>query len=139
MIVSIRKNIKRAPRAIQKNMHTQIKCLMVMILLSLIGFGPISLTCLIGLYVVIARPAWFIRVARNLYLRSDSPATESTNTNTTDSSHSIYPRIKAFLSLVTLLILDIAPVPVTGFIGLIVVISRPPWFKNLVEGIYAGT
>jgi hypothetical protein len=118
-------------------MHTQIKCLMAMILLSLIGFGPISLTCLIGLYVVIARPAWFLRVARNLYLRSDSSATASANT--TGYSNSGYPRIKAFLSLVALLILDIAPVPVTGFIGLIVVISRPPWFKNLVEGIYAGT
>ncbi len=135
MFVPIRKSIKRALRALQKNMHTQIKCLMVMILLSLIGFGPISLTCLIGLYVVIARPAWFLRVARNLYLRSDSPAKSA---NATDYSNSVYPRIKAFLSLIALLILDIAPVPVTGFIGLIVVISRPPWFKNLVEGIYAG-
>ncbi len=136
MLVPIRKSIKRALRAIQKNMHTQIKCLMVMILLSLIGFGPISLTCLIGLYVVIARPDWFLLVARNLYIRSDSPATQSANA--TDYSNSVYPRIKAFLSLIALLILDIAPVPVTGFIGLIVVISRPPWFKNLVEGIYAG-
>ncbi len=118
-------------------MHTQIKCLMVMILLSFIGLGPISLTCLIGLYVVIARPAWLLRVTRNLYQRSNSPGLESADGSA--SSNSLYPRIKAFISLVTLLILDIAPVPVTGFIGLSVVISRPPWFKNLVEGIYAGT
>jgi len=121
----------------RKNMHTQHKCLIVMILLSLIGFGPISLTCLMGLYVVIARPTWFLRVTRNLYLRSNSLIDASTDSS--GSSNSSYPRIKTFVSLMTLLILDIAPVPVTGFIGLIVVINRPPWFKNLVEGIYAGS
>jgi len=118
-------------------MHTQIKCLMVMILLSLVGFGPVSVTSLIGLYVVIARPDWFLLVVRNLYIRSSSPTPGSTNP--ANSQNSLYPRIKALFSLITLLILDIAPVPVTGFIGLVIVISRPPWFKNLVEAIYAKT
>ena len=35
------------------------------------------------------------------------------------------------------LLLDIAPVPVTGTIGLSVVLLRPPWFLELVEAIYA--
>ncbi|MBS1213377.1 MAG: uncharacterized protein H6R26_1994, partial [Proteobacteria bacterium] len=46
---------------------TRIKCLLVLIALSIIGFGPLSLTCLIGLYVVIARPRWFLKVVHGLY------------------------------------------------------------------------
>ncbi|MDD5036948.1 MAG: hypothetical protein PHE55_19655 [Methylococcaceae bacterium] len=47
-------------------------------------------------------------------------------------------RLKCFLCLLVLLVLDIAPVPVTGSIGLYVVITRPHWFKALVEKIYDG-
>ena len=39
--------------------------------------------------------------------------------------------------MLALLLLDIAPVPVTGAIGLSVVLLRPPWFLELVEAIYA--
>jgi hypothetical protein len=45
-------------------------------------------------------------------------------------------RIKTFLSLLVLLVLDIAPIPVAGSIGLYVVVARPCWFKTLVEKIY---
>ena len=116
-------------------MTTRIKCLLIMLLFSLIGFGPLSLTCLIGIYVVLVRPAWFIRVARDLYLRpNDSVMNEKMLPG---PSGNFVIRGKAFISLIMLLILDIAPLPITGIIGLIVVLSRPVWFIELVQQIYA--
>lgn len=45
-------------------------------------------------------------------------------------------RVKTAVVLLTLLILDIAPVPVTGTIGLFVILTRPAWFERLVYAIY---
>ena len=116
-------------------MPTRIKCLLVMLLFSLIGFGPLSLTCLIGIYVVLVRPAWFIRVARNLYLRPNV-SVKSENMPSVPAGNFLV-RGKAFINLVMLLILDIAPLPIAGIIGLTVVLFRPVWFIELVEQIYA--
>ena len=111
---------------------TQLQCLLVMSLLALIGFGPLSLTCLMGFYIVAARPAWFLDVVRSLYgkparLRAEPvfgtrPATA--------------PRLKTAAVLLALLILDIAPVPVTGSIGLYVILARPGWFERLAHAVY---
>jgi len=116
-------------------MPTRIKCWLVMLLFSLIGFGPLSLTCLIGIYVVLVRPAWFIRVARDLYLRPNNSVMNEKMLP--GPAGNLLIRSKAFISLIMLLILDIAPVPITGIIGLTVVVSRPFWFIELVEQIYA--
>ncbi len=113
-------------------MSTRLKCLAIMLVLSLIGFGPLSLTCLIGLYVVVARPEWFLLTTRCLY------GHPSTKPITSDASNANFEtRLKVFLSLMLLLIIDIAPVPVTGSIGLYVVLARPVWFLSLVERVYA--
>ena len=116
------------------SMHTQFKCLAVMAPLVILGFGPLSITCLIGFYIVLARPVWFLTVVRNLYRRTSAgspPITRQRN----GSSFSV--RVRTFLTLLILLILDIAPVPVTGSIGLFVIITRPAWFAERVEAIYA--
>jgi hypothetical protein len=111
---------------------TQIKCFLVMTVLAIIGFGPLSLTCLIGLYVVLARPRWFQTVTRKLYRNLSSDATDPPD----GFSGTMVTRLKCTLCLLLLLVLDIAPVPVTGFIGLYVIALRPSWFKQLVERIY---
>ncbi len=115
---------------------TQVKCLAVMIVFALIGFGPLSPTCLIGLFVVIARPRWFFNLVRRLY-RNAGDEVIPFNPLASCAAANI-ARIKSLVCLLILLLLDIAPVPVTSAIGLYVVIARPKWFKALVEKIYCG-
>jgi hypothetical protein len=113
----------------------QIKCLLVMAVLALIGFGPLSLTCLIGFYILAARPNWFLVVVCELY-RDSAISTAGPAFATSARSPAVVVRVKTAVVLLTLLILDIAPVPVTGTIGLFVILTRPAWFERLVYAIY---
>ncbi len=106
--------------------NTQIKCLAVFFIFAIIGFGPISPGCLIGMYVVIMRPRWFLQLANNLYSNRSVP-------NLIESKNI---RIKAFVCLLTLFIIDIAPVPVTPVIAFIIILSRPQWFHRVIIGVY---
>jgi len=112
---------------------TQVKCLVVFTLFALIGFGPISPSCLIGIYIVIERPRWFFNLVGNLYERQPplqnrvSPDSEKQTRRT---------RIKCFLSLLGLFIADIAPIPVTALIAFTVILNRPLWFVRVVASVY---
>ena len=117
---------------------TQLKCLLVMMVLAIIGFGPLSLTCLIGMAFVVGRPHWFYLVVMNLYRDSNCEPTDCSPKHDDKGFDVTVVRIQCFLCLLVLLVLDIAPVPVTGSIGLYVVILRPPWFRALVEKMYCG-
>jgi len=48
---------------------------------------------------------------------------------------SIVARIKCALALIIFMLIPI--LPVTGTIGLFIVIFRPLWFKRLVDHVYA--
>ena len=111
---------------------TQVKSFLVLAVLAIIGFGPLSLTCLIGMSIVVGRPEWFYRVVGDLYRGADCPPHHQSG-----GSNATMARIKCFLCLAVLLALDIAPIPVAGSIGLYVVLARPCWFKTLVEKIYS--
>ncbi|MSP28372.1 MAG: hypothetical protein EXR80_08190 [Methylococcales bacterium] len=114
---------------------TQIKCRAVFTLFAIIGFGPISLGCLIGMYVVIFRPLWFWRLTGNLYEKQPLPQTIIEP----DTIQTKQTRKKSFLCLVGLLILDIAPVPVTPVVAFAIILSRPKWFYQLVAKIYGSS
>jgi hypothetical protein len=45
-------------------------------------------------------------------------------------------RFKCFVVMVVLMVIDILPIPIVGSIALYVIVSRPPWFKELVRGLY---
>ena len=47
----------------------QIKCLSVFAVFAIIGFGPISPGCLIGMVVVLMRPKWFLALTLAIYRR----------------------------------------------------------------------
>lgn len=114
---------------------TQIKYFLVMSILAITGFGPLSLTCLIGLYVVLARPSWFQAVTTNLYRNLGSDPTADPPRSSGRFTAAI-TRLKCIMCLLALLLLDIAPVPITGAIGLYVIAVRPVWFQQVVQKIY---
>ncbi len=41
--------------------------------------------------------------------------------------------------LIVLALLEIGPIPIAPFFGMYLVLWRPPWFKDLIERLYAGT
>ncbi len=108
--------------------NAQLKCLSVFAIFAIIGFGPVSPGCLIGMYVVIMRPNWFLQLVGNVYsnpIRQDLIAPKNT-------------RIKAFLCLLMLFVIDIAPVPVTPVIAFVIILGRPQWFLRVVRGVYSA-
>ncbi|MGR8999414.1 MAG: hypothetical protein ACU88J_10245 [Gammaproteobacteria bacterium] len=46
-------------------------------------------------------------------------------------------RIKCFIVLFLLMIVDILPIPIVGIICMFILLTRPRWFKELVDDIYA--
>lgn len=121
----------REPYLIKPMNTTQIKCLLVFCVFAVIGFGPISPSCLIGMYIVAHRPDWFLLTTRELY--ANPPPSHHL------ARHPFAVRLKCFLSLVTLFILDIAPVPVTASVAFVIILARPRWFYDMVETIYTKT
>ena len=113
--------------------QARVKCLSVLSIFALVGFGPISPTCLLGFYIVAMRPLWFFALVGNVY---DNPPRFQMSDSATAGNHAILARIKCFLSLLALLILDIAPIPVTAMIAFPIVLIRPKWFKCTVLKVY---
>ena len=112
---------------------SQIKCLAVFSLFAIIGFGPVSPGCLIGMYVVALRPRWFRTLIENVYASATALVSPTYTAEQIKQS-----RIKCFLSLLGLFIVDIAPVPVTPVVAFGIILSRPQWFYRLVNSIYGG-
>lgn len=108
----------------------QLKTLAVFSIFAIIGFGPVSPGCLIGMFIVVARPQWFLDLVVAIY--------EQTPEQIADiqlNRHGI--RLKAFACLLSLFIIDIAPVPVTPVVAFFIIVSRPKWFLNVVLNVYA--
>lgn len=114
--------------------RTQLTCLLVFSVFAIIGFGPVSPGCLIGMYSVITRPDWMLRAVRGLYEHRGRPLYPVPRA---DPGNSGQVRAKAFLSFMTLFLIDIAPYPVTPSIAIPVILLRPKWFHDWVERIYA--
>lgn len=113
----------------------QIKCLLVFSVFAIIGFGPISPGCLIGMYVVVKRPRWFLSLARDLY--SDVAPERFRDTEGALGKNPSVTRVKCFLCLLGLFVLDIAPYPVTPAVAFVILLARPVWFHEMVETIYS--
>ncbi len=111
--------------------RAQIQCLAVFSVFALIGFGPVSPGCLIGIYIVATRPNWFRQLAVNLYTGKSVVQIAGISA---EQSRQI--RKKVFFSLLALFIIDIAPVPVTPVIAVVIILARPEWFYRLIASIY---
>jgi hypothetical protein len=53
-------------------MSLRIKLLIVLIVLTVMGLGPMPVTSVIGIYVVLFRPLWFKRMVMKLYDEPDA-------------------------------------------------------------------
>ena len=107
----------------------QFKCLSVFSIFAIIGFGPISPGCLIGLYIVAMRPQWFRRLVNAMY---DYPDLSDFIT----ARQTRNARSKSLLCLLALLTIDIVPVPVTPVVAFAIILSRPMWFYRVVRHVY---
>ncbi len=114
---------------------TQVKCLLVFCPFAVIGFGPISITCLIGFYIVAMRPLWFLNLVIDLY---DKPTPARAGLPGEASRHSASARLKCFLCLLVLFILDIAPIPVASMLAFVIILARPMGFFRIVTTMYGG-
>lgn len=111
--------------------QARIEAFTCLFVLNLIGFGPVSLTALIGLYLLWTRPPWFLTWARGVYGQSYQKTRSPIKTG-------IRPKqIKASIILIGLFIIDVLPVPVTGSIALFIICFRPKSFLNWLESIYS--
>jgi hypothetical protein len=106
----------------------QIKALVVFAGFGIISFGPVSPGCLVGMYCVVMRPPWLLALVQHMY------AGKLSSGEVINPSAMI--RIKCFLSLLLLFIIDIAPFPVTPVIAYCVILIRPLWFYRVVVGVY---
>ncbi|WP_374087377.1 hypothetical protein [Methylomicrobium lacus] len=113
----------------------QIKCLLVFSVFAIIGFGPVSPGCLIGMYIVIARPQWFITFAQDLYDNPHPPHFQE-RLGTDSEKQTRQTRLKCFLSLLGLFIIDIAPIPTTPIIAAFIIFIRPAWFIRTIANVY---
>lgn len=48
----------------------------------------------------------------------------------------LFTRIKWFIALLLLMVVDILPIPILGLICLYILLFRPRWFKNGIDEIY---
>ena len=108
----------------------QIQCLAVFSVFAIIGFGPISPGCLVGMFIVLFRPHWFWQLAVNVY--AGKPITPTT----ASAEQSKQARKKGFWGLLTLFVIDIVPLPVTPTIAFFIILARPEWFYRLIASIY---
>lgn len=106
----------------------QIKLTLVFLVFAVIGFGPISPGCLIGLGVILMRPHWFRELIHNLYLGKslDGPIRPGR-----------FIRVQAAIVLATLLVIDVLPFPVTPSLVIPLIFIRPAWLYRTVEAIYS--
>ncbi len=111
--------------------RARIEAFASLFILNLIGFGPISLTALIGLYLLWTRPPWFLTWARGVYGQSHRKTRSRIKTCIRSK------QIKGSIILICLFIIDVLPVPMTGSIALFITCFRPKSFLNWLESIYS--
>lgn len=53
-------------------MSLRIKLLIALILLTVLGIGPMPVTSVVGIYIVLFKPLWFKRMVLKLYEEPDA-------------------------------------------------------------------
>ncbi len=111
----------------------QVKLITVFSIFAIIGFGPVSPGCLIGMYIVYARPQWFLKLIDDLY---DNNFSFQEKLGSDHEEQTRKARNQCFLSLLGLFFIDIAPLPTTPIIAFFIIFYRPIWFIRTVRDVY---
>jgi len=111
---------------------TQSLLLAVFSVFLIIGFGPVSPTCLIGFFIVLFRPVWFKQVTMSLY--QDKPYVREEFA--VSEQETKQARKHLFYGFLILFITDIMPIPVTAPIAIMIVLTRPEWFFRMMVRVY---
>jgi len=53
-------------------MGLRLRLVVVLVLLTILGIGPMPVTSVVGIYIVLFRPAWFRRMVLKLYDEPDA-------------------------------------------------------------------
>lgn len=124
--------VKLEAKAIQK------KYTWIMALLFFVEIMPLPFTAFISLYTVRKRPEWFPYSVKSLY--ADIPADDPTpddNKKKPVVLDSEKTKRKCTYTIISMMIVDLGPVPLTIPVGLYIVRRRPKWFRNVVNRLYA--
>jgi hypothetical protein len=110
----------------------QLKCLTVFAIFAIIGFGPVSPGCLIGMYIIWMRPVWFLALVDRVYNYPKQAAFVS-------ARQCLGSRVKGFICLSALFVVDILPLPIVPVIAFVIILARPQWFYGFVRNVYGVT
>jgi len=53
-------------------MGLRLRLVIVLVLLTILGIGPMPVTSVVGIYIVLFRPTWFKRMVLKLYDEPDA-------------------------------------------------------------------
>ncbi|HFD12754.1 MAG TPA: hypothetical protein ENJ32_09855 [Crenotrichaceae bacterium] len=116
----------------QEAKRIQKKYTWIMALMFFIEIMPLPFTAFISLYTVRKRPDWFPYSVKSLY--ADIPKDDNDTPVTVNPAAT---RKKCTMTIISMMIVDLGPVPLTIPVGLYIVRRRPKWFRNVVERLYA--
>ena len=116
----------------QEAKRVQKKFTMIMACLFFVEIMPLPFTAFISLYTVRKRPEWFPYAVKSLY--ADIPREDKENPVAVKPE---VTRRRCTMTIISMMIVDLGPIPLTIPVGLYIVRRRPKWFRNLIERLYA--
>ncbi len=116
----------------QESNNVQKKFTIVMACLFFVEIMPLPFTAFISLYTVRKRPDWFPYTVQRLY--ADIPADDAKESAAVDPAAT---KKRCSLTVISMMLVDLGPIPLTIPVGLYIVRRRPKWFRNVVVRLYA--
>ncbi len=116
----------------------QNKFTAIMALLFFVEIMPLPFTAFISLYTVRKRPEWFPYSVKSLYADIQPDDTNPpANKKKTVAVNPEKTKRRCTYTIISMMIVDLGPIPLTIPVGLFIVRRRPKWFRNVVERLYS--
>ncbi|MEE9356549.1 MAG: hypothetical protein V3U75_13240 [Methylococcaceae bacterium] len=120
--------------AIQEAKSVQKKFTIVMACLFFVEIMPLPFTAFISLYTIRKRPDWFPDSVQSLYADIPAAADDEKKPVAVDPAAT---KKKCTITIISMMLVDLGPIPLTIPVGLYIVRRRPKWFRNVVARLYA--
>ncbi len=116
----------------QEANNVRKKFTFVMAGLFFVEIMPLPFTAFISLYTVRKRPDWFPDTVQRLY--ADIPADDAKESAAVDPAAT---KKRCSITIISMMLVDLGPIPLTIPVGLYIVRRRPRWFRAVVARLYA--